>query len=104
MPEKPSIPFERPATPDDKLGLDVFEHDEEPFIKVDTQLCGQCILKPCLYVCPAHVYRLDGNELVYNTEGCLELGACVIVCRSLGNRAITWSYPRGGYGVEFRYG
>jgi len=104
MAEKASIPYEKPATADDKLGLITFEHDEEPFIVVDTQLCKRCALKPCLYVCPAQVYRLEGNELVYNIEGCMELGACVIVCHHLGNKAIKWSYPRGGYGVEFKYG
>jgi len=104
MTEKPSMPFEKPATPDDKLILDTFDHDEEPFITVDTKLCRDCRSKPCLYVCPAQVYRLEGEELVYNIEGCIELGACVIVCRSLGKSAITWNYPRGGYGVEYKYG
>ena len=104
MAEKPSFPFERPATPDDKLILDSFEHDDEPFIEVETELCRSCALKPCLYVCPAQVYRLEGGELKYNVEGCMELGACVIVCRNLGNRAIKWNFPRGGHGIEFRYG
>ena len=60
--------------------------------------------QPCLYVCPSKVYRLDKDELVYNTEGCIELGACAIVCKHLGKDAIRWNYPRGSYGVEFRFG
>ncbi len=104
MTEKPSLPFEKAATPDDKLILDTFEHDEEPFIVVDTKLCRDCARKPCLYVCPAQVYRVEGGELVYNIEGCMELGACVVVCREIGNNAIRWNYPRGGYGVDFKHG
>src|SRR3989475_13004624 len=86
------------------VGLDKFEFDEEPFSTVDTDICLTCDTKPCLYVCPSKVYRLDKDELVYNTEGCIELGACAIVCKHLGKNAIHWNYPRGSYGVEFRFG
>ena len=95
---------EKPLTVDDKLGLDKFEHDEEPFIVVETTLCASCADKPCLYVCPSKVYQWEGKQLVYNTEGCIELGACAIACAKIGRDAIRWSYPRGGYGVEFKFG
>jgi ferredoxin like protein len=95
---------EKPLTVDDKLSLVKFEHDEEPFITVDTKLCASCRDKPCLYVCPAKVYQLEGDALVYNTEGCIELGACAVVCQKMGRGAIRWNYPRGGYGVEFKFG
>ena len=94
----------KPLTVDDKLMLVKFEHDEEPFITVDTKLCGKCVDKPCLYVCPAQVYRWENGGLSYNTEGCIELGACAVVCHKMGAKAITWNYPRGGYGAEFKYG
>ena len=100
--ERPHV--EKDLTADDRLALDKFEPDEEPFIVVDTERCKACVLKPCLYVCPAKVYAWENDQLVYNIEGCIELGACAIVCQSLGNRAIRWNYPRGGYGVEFKYG
>jgi len=95
---------EKPLTIEHKLGLVKFEHDEEPFITVDTQLCATCADKPCLYVCPAKVYEWADNKLAYNTEGCIELGACAVVCQKIGRGAIRWSYPRGGYGVEFKFG
>jgi len=91
-------------TVDDRVGLDKFEFDEEPFITVDTDICRTCEPKPCLYVCPSNVYRLDKAELVYNTEGCIELGACAVVCKHIGKGAIRWNYPRGSLGVEFRFG
>jgi ferredoxin like protein len=91
-------------TVEDRLGLNTFEVDEEPFIVVDTELCKRCVPKPCLYVCPSQVYVWDGGELQYNPEGCIELGACTIVCDKIGEGAIRWNYPRGRYGVEFRFG
>lgn len=105
MPEPPKPDAEKPLSVDERLALDKFEHDEEPFIVVDTAICTTCATKPCLFVCPSEVYRLGSKgELLYNTEGCIELGACTIVCHHIGKGAIRWSYPRGGYGVEFRLG
>src|SRR5712692_1304756 len=104
MPEPPKHEASKSLTVDERGGLDKFEFDEEPFITVDTDVCRTCDTKPCLYVCPSKVYRLEKGELVYNTEGCIELGACAIVCKHLGKDAIHWSYPRGSYGVEFRFG
>ena len=89
---------------DDKVGLDSFEFDEEPFIVVDTQICRRCVEKPCLYVCPSKVYRWEDGQLAYNIEGCIELGACKVVCHRIGEGAIRWNYPRGSKGVHFKYG
>ncbi len=104
MPEEPEPTAETIIPVDDRVGLNDFEFDEEPFITVYTDLCLSCELKPCLYVCPSKVYRWEGERLVYNTEGCIELGACFIVCHELGNEAIRWNYPRGSKGVQFKYG
>lgn len=104
MPAKDAPPVEKDLTTDDRLALLTFDADEEPFIVVETQLCRTCALKPCLSVCPAQVYRWEDGQLLYNVEGCIELGACTVVCDRLGNGAIRWSYPQGGKGVEFAYG
>src|SRR3989304_5966998 len=104
MPDPPKPDADARLTVDDRLALDKFEPDEEPFITVATDVCRTCDTKPCLYVCPSRVYRLEKGELVYNTEGGIELGACAIVCKPLGKDAIRWSYPRGERGVEFRFG
>jgi ferredoxin like protein len=103
-PAKEHPPVEKQLSTDDRLALVKFERDEEPFIVVETDTCQKCALKPCLYVCPAQVYRWENNQLVYNIEGCIELGACGIVCHKLGSGAIRWNYPRGGFGVEFAHG
>lgn len=94
--------IERKMSIEERLSLVVFNVDEEPHIIVDTTQCDNCEIKPCLYVCPANLYILDENgKIRFNYEGCLECGSCRIVCP---NKAINWNHPRGGFGVQFRYG
>jgi ferredoxin like protein len=51
-------------------------------------------------VCPADLYDLnETGEVVVNWEGCLECGTCMICCE-LG--ALSWHYPRSGFGVQYR--
>ena len=88
---------------DKRLMLVNFSRDPEPFIVVDTAKCDNCASKPCLYICPAQVYTWQ-EKLQYNTEGCMETGACLVVCHKLGNRAISWKYPSGGKGATFKQG
>ena len=90
-------------TLDKRLALVSFAKDPEPFIVVNTELCHQCERKPCLYICPAQVYNWQ-DQLAYNIEGCLETGACLVVCHKLGAKAITWKYPAGGKGATFKQG
>ncbi|MEM3851734.1 MAG: 4Fe-4S dicluster domain-containing protein [Methanomassiliicoccales archaeon] len=98
-------PAEKRLSVEDRTGLDTYDFGPTAFIKVNTEICKTCETKPCLNVCPAKVYKPDGaNSIVYNPEGCMELGACVIVCRHLGKGAIEWSYPEGGKGIRYRYG
>lgn len=86
---------------DAKLGLDVFKLDKEPHIVIDTEVCRtQCIDRACLYVCPAGLYELDDTgRMTVNWEGCLECGTCMICC---DKRALSWKYPQGPYGVQYR--
>ncbi len=73
-----------------------FNIDREAHIKISTELCRKCSEKPCLYVCPVQNYTLIENDIVFVWQGCMECGACRIICP---NDAISWSYPRGGFGV-----
>lgn len=86
-----------------KLGLDVFALDKEPHIVVDQAACrARCQARVCLSVCPAHLYTQGpAGEIVLNWEGCLECGTCKLACPE---GALTWRYPRGGYGVQYRLG
>ena len=94
---------EESLTLDKRLALVNFTKDAEPFIVVDTEKCNHCEPKPCLYICPAEVYTWK-EKLNYNTEGCMETGACLIVCHKIGAGAISWKYPSGGKGATFKLG
>ncbi len=85
-----------------KLGVDTIKADEEPHIKVKKEVCKTCTTRCCLYVCPASVYLVDEEgEIRLDLEGCLECGTCKIACQK---GAIEWNYPRGGFGVQLKFG
>jgi Ferredoxin-like protein len=86
------------------LGLDRFTVDEdEAHIVLDKAICSQCPDKPCLYVCPAVLYKLDKQGGInFDYAGCLECGTCRIMCKNKG--IVKWVYPRGSFGINFRFG
>lgn len=88
---------------DDKLARDAFNICRDAHITVRKELCGDCDSRPCLTACPAANYTWDDSSdcLVFNYEGCLECGTCRFICPL---DAIEWSYPRGGFGVSYRWG
>jgi ferredoxin like protein len=94
---------ERKTDIDEKLARVVFIIDKEAHITVEKELCSRCTGKPCLSACPAENYTWndDNDSLVFNYEGCLECGTCRFICPL---DAITWSYPRGSFGVAYRWG
>lgn len=87
---------------DEKVALDLFHVDKDAHIKVDKEKCLKCPHKLCTYVCPVENYKLseDGKSVTFSWEGCLECGTCRIIC---DQGALTWDYPRGGYGITYRY-
>jgi ferredoxin like protein len=86
---------------DAKLATVISKPDPEPHIVIQTELCLVCEERPCTIVCPADLYWWGGGQMVHNCEGCLECGSCRAVCP---HGAITWRYPRGEYGVRYRWG
>ena len=89
----------------DRLFLVKYEIDEENchLVITDPADCKRCEDKPCICRCPAEVYRWEEEEetLEVAYENCLECGACRVAC-PYDN--IDWSYPRGGFGVAYKYG
>ena len=85
---------------EDKLSLLRYNVDSDGHIKVDTSVCRSCPHQACVYVCPAGCYKLQDGELLFGYEGCLECGSCNIIC---DQGAVDWNYPRGGFGVSFRF-
>jgi len=90
-----------PSTIADKLALNKYDVDKEAHIRLKEDICQECELRSCLYVCPAECFKLREGKVSFDYEGCLECGSCQISC---ANGAIEWAYPRGGFGVSFEYG
>jgi ferredoxin like protein len=88
---------------EDKLFLNRFKvHEDSHLILKDYKVCVEkCPDQPCLYLCPANVYKLDGDRISVSYEGCLECGSCRIGCPHFN---IDWRYPQGGYGIRHKFG
>jgi ferredoxin like protein len=88
---------------EDKLFLDRFKVDESSHLElIDYRVCVEkCPDQPCLFICPASVYRLESDTITVNYEGCLECGSCRIGCPHFN---IRWRFPRGGYGIRHKFG
>ena len=89
---------------DEKLTLDAFKADRDSHIKIKHNICrDKCKIKYCLFICPGNLYKYnqENDEIVVEFAGCLECGTCKIACIE---GAIEWIYPRGEFGVQYRYG
>jgi len=92
------------ASLEEKLSLLYYNIDaEEKHIEIiDMSVCARCSVKWCVHLCPAKVYEVvESGWISVNYENCIECGAAPYIC-PFNN--IKWSPPRGGYGVEYRYG
>ncbi|MDH7578804.1 MAG: 4Fe-4S dicluster domain-containing protein [Bacillota bacterium] len=86
----------------ERLALNKFQVDHaESHIVLNKDFCRECSTKVCTFICPAGLYVWTGEEIAFDYAGCLECGACRVVCPK---KALAWNYPRGSFGVIFRYG
>jgi ferredoxin like protein len=88
---------------EEKLFLDGFRPDQESHLAIkDPRVClDKCTAKWCTFTCPVRTYRWEQDHISIFFEGCVECGTCRVSCE-FGN--IEWRYPRGGFGVTFKYG
>lgn len=89
---------------DEKISSVKFFVDEKYcHLKIKSEeVCLNCERKPCLSFCPAGVYRLDSHgKILINYQACLECGSCRVGC-PFNN--ILWDYPRGGFGLNYKFG
>ena len=86
-----------------KIAINVVKNDKDSHIKINQTLCKQCQERFCLYACPGHLYELnkETSEIQVEFAGCLECGTCQLACIY---KAIEWNYPKGEFGVQYRYG
>jgi ferredoxin like protein len=88
---------------EEKLANNAIKNAKESHIKLNQEVCRNCHEKPCIHVCPGHLYSKseETGEMAIEYAGCLECGSCLICCVS---GAVSWTYPEGGFGVQYRYG
>jgi ferredoxin like protein len=87
---------------EEKLATVRFRVHHEPHIRVHTEVCEDCSVRACVYVCPAGLFTpLSDGGMLFNYEACFECGTCYVACDKEG--AIEWDYPQGGFGVTFRF-
>ena len=93
---------DRKMTVDMKVAIDAIKPMDAPHIRPDPEKCKACESRPCLHCCPARLYTLepDTEAVHFEHAGCLECGTCLAVCPE----DLEWSYPDGGFGVQYRYG
>jgi ferredoxin like protein len=88
---------------DNKLALDRFVLDKQnPHITINKEYEDEEEIKLLVMACPAGLYSYEDGKLAFNHEGCLECGTCRVL--SKGKVVKSWSYPMGGFGVEYRQG
>ncbi|AYG64050.1 MULTISPECIES: ferredoxin family protein [Rhizobium] len=60
-------------------------------------------LRALTRICPAKCYELnDKGQVEIAADGCMECGTCRVLCEASGE--VVWNYPRGGFGVLFKFG
>ena len=89
---------------EDKLYYNRYVVDAgRPHIRVKPHTTPSPALLALTHICPAHCYELnDRGQVEITPDGCLECGTCRVVCAPSDD--IEWSYPRGGFGVLFKFG
>lgn len=72
-------------------------------IKVLAHTVPSKALLSLTHTCPAGCYSLnDKGHVEISADGCLECGTCRIVTAKTGE--LEWNYPRGGFGVLYKFG
>ncbi|MBL3575196.1 ferredoxin family protein [Rhodovulum sulfidophilum] len=90
---------------EERLYQNRYQVDEgRPHVKINHQPGGDSEeLKALTRICPAGCYSInEEGQVEVAADGCMECGTCRIVCQATGE--LEWSYPRGGYGVLFKFG
>ncbi|MEQ8825252.1 MAG: ferredoxin family protein [Filomicrobium sp.] len=103
--DKPKAPSTEPqANMEERLYQNRYQVDEgRPHISINQRMVDSEALKSLIDICPAGCYAVgDKGRVEIVSDGCMECGTCRIVCQSTGE--IEWSYPRGGFGVMFKFG
>lgn len=85
-----------------KLGLNVFKENEHFHITINPGMENDARLLNGVLTCPAGLYSVNSEgKYELSQDGCLECGTCKIAC---GDEVLSWQYPEGASGVQYRFG
>lgn len=85
-----------------KLGLDVFKENDDFHIAIREGRERDPRLAHAIRVCPAGLYSQgEDGKVEISVDGCLECGTCLV---ALGPEILSWHYPDGEAGVQYRFG
>jgi ferredoxin like protein len=74
-----------------------------PHVKIIDTKNPSPALEKMVNICPAGCYsKNDDGKIEVQPDGCMECGTCRIVTSETGE--LQWDYPRGGYGISFKFG
>ena len=60
-------------------------------------------LEALVHICPAGCYqKTDTGSVEVVPDGCMECGTCRVLTQDTAE--LEWNYPRGGFGVLFKFG
>ncbi|MBN2143486.1 MAG: 4Fe-4S dicluster domain-containing protein [Candidatus Aureabacteria bacterium] len=62
--------------------------------------CGD-LNRPCTFFCPAKVYTWENDAITVAYNNCLECVTCRTGCPF---ENIDYQYPRGSFGVQYKFG
>lgn len=87
---------------DDKLFQNRYLVDEgRPHVRVRRAGPASPALRSLVALCPAGCWeQRDDGTVAATLDGCLECGTCRIVCGG----DLDWAYPRGGFGILYKFG
>jgi ferredoxin like protein len=90
---------------EEKLFQNRYVVDEgRPHIRISEEDAAAGPLKALVHICPAGCWSLQPDgQLTGTLDGCFECGTCRIVASASGQE-IEWSYPRGGFGILYKFG
>ncbi|MGV8057342.1 MAG: ferredoxin family protein [Smithellaceae bacterium] len=89
---------------DEKLSINKYYVDEEnAHILLKKNNIDMQEFQKLVLACPAGLYKLDDKgAIIFDYAGCLECGACRVLCGSTVLEK--WDFPRGTFGIEYRWG
>ena len=86
------------------MSIKYYVDEKQSHLKIrDQEICRKkCSSKGCLFFCPVGVYQQQADgDISVAYQACIECGSCRVMCE--GNN-IEWKYPRGGFGVAYKFG